>query len=341
MHLDLNLGYFGTVVASQPELIGEIEAAGYRTVWLAEAYGSDVVSVAAWIGARSSDLHIGAGILQMAARTPAMTAMTAATLDDLTGGRFRLGLGVSGPQVVEGWHGVAFGRPLRKTRQYVAIVRAILARDEPVAFDGEDYQLPYRGEDATGLGKPLKLIGRAHPDIPIYLAAIGPNNVALAAEIADGWLPVLYSPERAPAEFSDSLRRGFAASERPDQAERFEIVPTVYAHMSDDIEEARSAVRPAIALYVGGMGAAGHNFYNDLCVRYGFEEAAASIQRLYLAGEKAAAIEAVPDELVDEICLVGPAAAVSERLEVWRGAGISALAVASMDPATIRILPQL
>ncbi len=341
MQLHLNLGYFGTMVASQPEMIGDIEAAGYRSVWLAEAYGSDAVSVAAWIGALSSQIHIGTGILQMAARTPAMTAMTAATLDDLTGGRFRLGLGVSGPQVVEGWHGVAFGRPLRKTREYVAIVRAILAREEPVAFDGDDYQLPYRGSDATGLGKPLKLIGRAHPDIPIYLAAIGPNNVALAAEIADGWLPVFYSPERAPAEFSASLRHGFAASERADQEKRFEIIPTVYAHISDDHDEARSAVRPSLALYIGGMGAPGHNFYNDLCVRYGFEEAASTIQRLYLAGEKAAAIEAVPDELVDEVCLVGPAPAVAERLEVWRRSGVSALAVASMDPATIRLLPEL
>ena len=341
MKFDLNLGYFGPTVLSQPGLIESVEEAGYRTIWVAEAYGCDAVTVAAWAGARTSNLDIGTAILQIPARTPAMTAMTAATLDDLTGGRFRLGLGVSGPQVVEGWHGVPFGRPLRRTREYVDIVRAILGRQSPVTYQGEYYQMPYSGKDATGLGKPLKLIGGAHPDIPIYLAAIGPRNVALAAEIADGWLPVLFSPERAHDVFGEHLAAGFAASGEAGKAERFEVVPSVGAYIHDDLTVARDAVRPYVALYVGGMGAKGKNFYNDLCARYGFGAAAAEIQSLYLAGDKQGAIEAVPDALVDEVSLVGPAGLVAERLAAWRQSGVSALSVSSMDPETIRTLPGL
>lgn len=339
MRIDLNLGYFGPAVLTQPGLIEQVEGAGYRTVWVAEAYGSDAVTVAAWIGARTTSLEIGTAILQIPARTPAMTAMTAATMDDLTGGRFRLGLGVSGPQVVEGWHGVAFGKPLRRTREYVAVVRAILERREPVEFSGDYYQLPYAGPEATGLGKPLKLIGSAHPDVPIYLAAIGPKNVALAAEIADGWLPVLYSPERAPEIFGPSLEAGLAKA--GDRADGFEIVPSVSAYIHADVDQARAAVRPFVALYVGGMGSKGHNFYNDLCRRYGFEDAAAEIQHRYLKGDKEGAMAAVPDALIDEVSLVGPPERVARRLDVWRSSGVSALAVSSMDPETIRMLPGL
>lgn len=270
-----------------------------------------------------------------------MTAMTAATLDDLTDGRFRLGLGLSGPQVVEGWHGVPYGKPLTRTREYVSIVRKILARESPVTHDGSEYQIPYRGEGATGLGKPLKLIGGAHPDIPIYLAAIGPKNVALTAEIADGWLPIFWSPERAPDAYREPLEEGFAASGEEGKADRFDIVPTVTVIVSDDLESARAQLRPQLALYIGGMGAKGKNFYNDLTVRYGFEEAAETVQDLYLAGEKDAAAAAVPDELIDEVALIGPRARIAERLERWKASRVSTIAVAAMDPQAYQVMAEL
>jgi len=341
VHLDLNIGYWGVAVARDLGLIREAERLGFRTVWAAEAYGADAATVLAAIGVQTERIGVGSAILQIPARTPAMTAMTAATLDDLTGGgRFRLGLGVSGPQVVEGWHGVAFGRPLRRTREYVEIVRRILAREAPVVFEGIDYSLPYRGEDATGLGKPLKLIGGAHPDIPIYLAAIGPKNVALTAEIADGWLPVFYSPEHAPAVFGRHLAEGFRRSGEAGKAERFDVVATVSVALDDDVDAARAQVKPFLALYIGGMGARGKNFYHDLACRYGYEEAAARIQDLYLNGRKEEAIAAVPDALVDEVALVGPAAAIRDRLEAWKGSGVTTLALATMDPAALRVVAE-
>ncbi|MDH3517400.1 MAG: LLM class F420-dependent oxidoreductase [Acidimicrobiia bacterium] len=337
MKLDLNIGYWGVAVGRDPTLALEAERLGYRCIWTAEAYGSDAATVLASIAAQTTTLEIGAGIFQMPARTPAMTAMTAATLDDLSGGRFRLGLGLSGPQVVEGWHGVPYGRPLTRTREYVEIVRRILARQERVAFDGKEYQIPYAGEGATGLGKPLKLMGVPHPDIPIYLASIGPKNVELTAEIADGWLPVFYSPERAPEVFGAAIDAGLAKGGR----EHFDVVPTVQAHVSDDVAHARDHVKPMLALYVGGMGARGRNFYHDLACRYGYEDAANRIQDLYLDGRKEEAIAAVPDALVDEVALVGPAAAIRERLEVWRESRATALAVASMDLHTLRTVAEL
>ncbi len=341
MHLDLNIGYWGVAVARDLGLIREAERLGFRTVWAAEAYGADAATVLAAIGVQTERIGVGSAILQIPARTPAMTAMTAATLDDLTGGgRFRLGLGVSGPQVVEGWHGVAFGRPLRRTREYVEIVRRILAREAPVVFEGFDYSLPYRGEDATGLGKPLKLIGGAHPDIPIYLAAIGPKNVALTAEIADGWLPVFYSPEHAPAVFGRHLAEGFRRSGEAGKAERFDVVATVSVAVDDDVDAARAQVKPFLALYIGGMGARGKNFYHDLACRYGYEEAAVRIQDLYLNGLKEEAIAAVPDALVDEVALVGPEAAIRDRLEAWKGSGVTTLALATMDPAALRVVAE-
>jgi F420-dependent oxidoreductase-like protein len=336
MELDLNIGYWGTAVANNPAFLREVEAMGYRCVWTAEAYGSDAATVLGAISAHTTTLGIATGILQIPARTPAMTAMTAATLDDLSGGRFRLGLGVSGPQVVEGWHGVAFGKPLRRTREYVEVVRAALAREQPLRYDGDEIQIPYRGPDATGLGKPLKMIGSPHPDIPIYLAAIGPGNVALAAEIADGWLPAFYSPERAPAVFEDALGRGFDKAGGADKRTRFDVVATVQAVVSDDLPAARDSVRPALALYLGGMGARGANFYNELARRYGFESAADVVQDRYLSGDKEAAIAAVPDELVDEVALVGPAGRIRDRVAAWKESGVDTLAVASLDLATLR-----
>jgi F420-dependent oxidoreductase-like protein len=341
MNLDINVGYFALMVARQPEMLRQAEEMGYRCIWTAEAYGSDAATPLAAIGAQTATLEIGSAIFQMPARTPAMTAMTAATLDDLTGGRFRLGLGLSGPQVVEGWHGVPYGKPLVRTREYVEIVRKILAREAPLTHDGVEYQIPYRGEGATGLGKPLKLIGSAHPDIPIYLAAIGPKNVALTAEIADGWLPIFWSPQRAPDAYREPLAKGFAASGETGKEDRFDIVPTVTVIVTDDLDAARALIRPQLALYVGGMGAKGRNFYNDLTVRYGFEEAAEKVQDLYLAGEKEAAAAAVPDDLIDEVALIGPKERIAERLDGWKDSGVSTIAVAAMDPNAYRVMAEL
>ncbi|HUO46614.1 MAG TPA: LLM class F420-dependent oxidoreductase [Acidimicrobiia bacterium] len=339
MHLDLNLGYWGVGAARATELLVEVEDLGYRAVWVAESYGSDAVSVLAWVGAMTHRLLIGSGILQIPARTPAMTAMTAATLDDLSGGRFLLGLGVSGPQVVEGWHGVAYGHPLVRTREFVEIVRRILARQSPLVFSGDHYEIPYRGEDATGLGKPLRIIGQPHPDIPIFLAAIGPRNVSLTAEIADGWLPVLYSPERSANVFAAALSAGRAVR-NPEQGD-LEVVPSVQALVTDDLEAGRLALKPALALYIGGMGAKGRNFYNDLVMRYGYDEAATKIQDLYLSGQKQEAVAAVPDQLVDELCLVGPAGRIRDRLEAWQESGVSGLAIGTFDLTTLRTLAEL
>jgi F420-dependent oxidoreductase-like protein len=340
MDLDVNVGYFGVAVANNPSWLHEVEALGVRTLWAAEAYGADAVTVLAAAAAHTRRLGIGSAILQMPARSPAMTAMTAATLDDLSGGRFRLGLGLSGPQVVEGWHGVPYGSPLTRTREYVEIVRLVLERQGPVEFEGSEYRLPYDGPGATGLGKPLKLIGSSHPGIPVYLAAIGPKNVALAAELADGWLPVFYSPERAHEVFGRSLAEGFSRSAAPEREARFDIVPTVPCALDDDVEAARMQVKPQLALYIGGMGARGRNFYNDLARRYGFDEAAGRIQDLYLGGRKAEAIATVPDELVDEVCLVGPAAVIRDRVAAWKECGVGAIAVGTMDLAAIRVVAE-
>ena len=340
MRLGLNIGYWGTALGTNTSLIEEAEALGFDSVWAAEAYGSDVATVLAWIGARTSRIKLGSAIFQMPARTPAMTAMTAMTLDMLSGGRMLLGLGLSGPQVVEGWHGRPYGKPLGKTREYVAIVRKILARDEPVSHDGDHYQIPYRGPDATGLGKPLKLI--THPlrtEIPIYLASIGPKNVRLTAEIADGWLPVFYNPAKASEVWGDDMIEGLQRSGTPDKA--FDVAPSVPANVTDDLDAARAMIKPELALYIGGMGSKGRNFYNDLACRYGYEAEAEKVQDLYLAGNKAEAIAAVPDGLVDEISLIGSEAMIRDRLDVFRDAGVTTILVSSMDLRTLRTLAEL
>ncbi len=324
MRLALHLSYSGPAFAVDLDTVLEAERLGYDSVWTAEAYGSDAVTPAAWIAARTTRLHVGTAIMQVAARTPAMAAMTAMTLDALTGGRFRLGLGVSGPQVVEGWHGQPFSRPLRRTREYVEIVRAILRRDKPLEYRGAIYQIPYAGPDATGLGKPLRSILHGRADLPIYLAAIGPRNVALAAEIADGWIPVFFSPRRM-AMFRAWLDDGFRA--RGGRPAAFDIMPSAPVVIGERVEACREQVKPYLALYIGGMGARGRNFYNEVARRYGYEEAAATIQDLYLAGRKAEAAAAVPDALVDEVALCGPRERVRERLAEWRAAGVTTLAV--------------
>jgi F420-dependent oxidoreductase-like protein len=339
MQLALNLSYSGASMALDMTQILEAERLGYTSVWSAEAYGSDAVTPAAWIAARTERIHVGTAIMQIPARTPAMTAMTAMTLDALSGGRFRLGLGVSGPQVVEGWHGQAFGKPLRKTREYVEIVRAILRRDKPLEFRGDYYQIPYAGADATGLGRPLRSILHGRAGLPIYLAAVGPRNVALAAEIADGWIPVFFSAARM-AMFREWLHEGFRAGGRGTPARDFDVMPMVPVVVGADVNACRAAVKPRLALYVGGMGARGRNFYNDIARRYGYEEAAARIQDLYLSGRKNEAAAAVPDALVDEVALCGPRERIRERLTTWTGSAVTTLMVAG-DATAVRTMAEL
>jgi F420-dependent oxidoreductase-like protein len=338
MRLALSLSYSGATMALDMATVLEAERLGYDSVWSAEAYGSDAVTPAAWVSARTRTIHVGTAIMQIPARTPAMTAMTAMTLDALSGGRFRLGLGVSGPQVVEGWHGQAFGRPLAKTREYVAVVRAVLGRDKPLEFRGEYYQIPYTGADATGLGKPLRSILHGRRDLPIYLAAVGPRNVALAAEIADGWIPVFFSARRMPV-FRDWLEQGFRAAGRS-PGQRFDVMPMVPVVVGNDVEACRAAIKPRLALYVGGMGARGRNFYNDIARRYGYEDAAKRIQDLYLDGRKDEAATAVPDALVDEVALCGPRERIRERLTEWTGSGVTTLLITG-DTMAVRTMAEL
>jgi F420-dependent oxidoreductase-like protein len=332
--LGLSLGYAppGTNPAELVPLAQEAERLGYDSVWAAEAWGTDAVSVLSWVAALTSRIKVGSAVMQIPGRTPANTAMTAATLDLMSGGRFLLGLGTSGPQVVEGWHGQPWGKPLVKTREYVEIVRAALRR-QLVEHEGEHYRIPYDGPGATGLGKPLKLMLRPlRAEIPIYLAAIGPKNVALAAEIADGWLPIFVAPERFDAAFGGSL-----AGAR----EGFEIAATVSVLVGDDVQALRDALKPHLALYVGGMGAKGKNFYNALVRRYGWEAEAERIQELYLGGQQREAIAAVPDELVDAVALVGPKERIRERLAAWRETPVTTLVVGSPQPAALRLLAEL
>jgi len=340
MKLAINIGYWAGGTGTDLTFIEEAERLGYDSVWVAESWGSDAVTVLSWIAARTERIKVGAGILQMPARTPAMTAMTAVTLNELSGGRFLLGLGLSGPQVVEGWHGVGYGKPLGKTREYVSIVRKAVAR-ERLTHQGVHYQIPYVGADATGLGKPLKLMTHPRHPVPIYLAAIGPKNVTLTAEIGDGWLPIFYSPDQAGTVYGPLLADGFARSGEEGKAERFETVATLQAIVTDDIPSARNQVRPILALYIGGMGAKGKNFYNDLACRYGYEEAAAGLQDLYLSGKKMEAIQAVPDALIDELSLIGTREMIRDRLEAWRESAVTTLALMPTDPATLRTIAEL
>ncbi|TMB24696.1 MAG: LLM class F420-dependent oxidoreductase, partial [Deltaproteobacteria bacterium] len=269
MRFGLNVGYSGARMALNMELIQEADRVGFHSVWAAEAYGSDAITPLAWIAAQTTRIKVGSGIMQMAARTPAMTAMTATTLDQLSGGRMLVGLGVSGPQVVEGWHGVPYGKPLQRTREYVQILRAIWARERPLEHAGAHYQIPYRGAETTGLGKPLRSILHGR-QIPIYIAAVGPKSVEQAAEIADGWLPMFYSPYRARV-YGDALERGFRKAGGGKGLKDFDVAAGPMVIVGDDVQACLGFVKPMLALYVGGMGARGKNFYNDLACRYGFE----------------------------------------------------------------------
>jgi F420-dependent oxidoreductase-like protein len=325
LRLGLTLGYAppGTNPTELVELGVEAERLGYDSAWAAEAWGTDAVTVLSWLGALTTSLKLGAGILQIPARTPTMTAMTGATLDLMSGGRVLLGLGVSGPAVAEGWHGQPFGRPLVRTREYVEIVRAVLRR-EALEYHGEHYVIP------LGDHRALKLMARPlRAEIPIYLAAIGPQNVKLATEIADGWLPMWISPERLSALFGEVI----AAAPSGFDVAAFSVPVAI----GDDVQAARDFVKPALALYVGGMG----TYYNALVSRYGYEAEAARIKELYLVGKKLEAIATVPDALVDEVALVGPRERVADRLEAWRESGVTTLLVQTRDRATLRTMAEL
>ena len=325
MRLGVHVGYWGLGMGPQDQLqvVQEAERLGYDSVWAAEAYGSDAATVLAWLAAGTSRIKLGSAIFQMPARSAAMTAMTAATLDEVSGGRVLLGIGSSGPQVAEGWHGQRFAKQLQRTREYVAVVRMALAR-ERVEFHGETLELPL----PDGPGKALKLmIAPQQERIPIYLAAIGPKNTALAGEIADGWIPTFFSPEHV-GELRALLEEGASRAQRT--LENFDIAPTVNAYVSDDRDRARDLMRPVLALYIGGMGSRKQNFYNQLVQRYGFEDAAREIQELYLEGKKEEAGHAIPAELIDMVSLAGPRDVVRDRLAAFREAGVGTLMITPM-----------
>jgi F420-dependent oxidoreductase-like protein len=321
----------------------EAERLGDASVWCGEAYGSDAVSPIAWVLARTNRIKAGTSIMQMPARTPACAAMTAMTLQSLSGDRFLLGVGPSGPQVVEGWHGVPYGKPVGRTREYIAIVRQILARERPLQFEGEHYQIPYRGANATGLGKPLRSIVHGDPSLPIYTASITPAGLRVAGEMADGTLPIFMSPERAHL-VTVPVLEGLAKADKPPSLAGFDIAPYVRIRLGNDLQSCRDAVRPELALYIGGMGARGRNFYNDVARRLGYEAEAATIQDLFLDGRKTEAAAAVPDRLIDEICLIGSAERIKDRLQAWKAAGrehhVGTLVLAGANIDALRVVAE-
>jgi F420-dependent oxidoreductase-like protein len=326
MKLGFHLGYWSSgPPAGALEAVLQAEELGFDSVWTAEGYGSDAFTPLAWWGASTSRLTLGTNIVQMAARTPTATAMSAMTMDHLSGGRFVLGLGASGPQVVEGWYGQAYPRPLARTREYVDVVRKVVAREAPVTADGDFFQLPLKG--GTGLGKPLK--STVHPlrkEIPIYLAAEGPKNVALSAEICDGWLPLFFSPKSNDF-YRKALEEGFARPGARHTLADFEVAASVPVIVHDDVEIAANFIKPSLALYIGGMGAKSVNFHHDVFARLGYEDVADKVQELYLAGRKPEAIAAIPTSLVEDTALIGPAAKIREELAEWEKTVVTTLLV--------------
>jgi F420-dependent oxidoreductase-like protein len=333
MKLGLVFGYWGAQPADNYiPLAQEAERAGWDSVWVAESWGNDAFTFAAWVASNTSRIQIGTGVVQIAARTPTATAMAATTIDHISKGRFILGLGVSGPQVVEGWYGRPSNKPLARTREYVEVIRKALRRDGPLTNDGEFYPLPYRGEGSVGLGKPLKIM--THPlraDIPIYLGAEGPKNVAQTAEIADGWLPLYYSPYR-PEVYADQL-----VAAKPG----FEIASLVNFTITDDVSAGLWPVKASLGFYIGGMGAKGQNYHTKLMARMGYEEDAYKIQDLFFAGKRDEAIAAVPEEFCDEISLVGPPSRIKQRLEAWRDSPVTQLLVGGRDAEQMRQIAEL
>jgi len=322
------------------DLVLEAERLGYDSVWTGEAWGSDTIVPLAWLAAQTKKIRLGTAIMQMPARTPAMTAMTAMTLDAISGGRFILGVGPSGPQVVEGWHGVPYGKPLVRYREYIAILRRIFAREAPLEFQGSEYQIPYRGPGATGLGKPLRSILHGRRDMEIYMASITPSGVALAAEIADGVIPVWMNPERWDL-FEPSLARGFQKAGGARNPDKFDVAPFVTCVMGPEIEKCRAPIKQNLSFYIGGMGARDKNFYNDYARRAGYEEAARKIQDLFLSGQRDAAVAAVPDKLVDEVALVGPRERIAERAAAWKAAPVRTMLIGTRQAEALRALAEI
>ena len=339
LKLGLNLGYWGGgPPPGAADAIAEAERLGFDSMWTAEAYGSDAITPLTWWGATTERIKLGTAIVQMSARTPTATAMAAMTLDHLSGGRLILGLGVSGPQVVEGWYGQPFAKPLARTREYVGILREIWARNGPVTNDSEHYPLPLPG--GTGLGKPLK--SSIHPlreDIPIYLAAEGPKNIALAGELCDGWLALFYSPHHDDF-YRDALNEGFERPTARRGKDEFDVAATVPLIVTDDVEQAADALRPMYALYFGGMGARGANFHANVAIRMGYEQEVAKIQELYLGGDKQAAAAAVPTKMLEQLTLIGPRDKIRDDLEAWRESIVTTLLIAG-DSQTLRTAAEL
>ena len=333
MKLGMIWGYWGQLPpANLIELTQEAERLGFDSLWTAEAWGSDVFSPLAYLASQTSTIKLGTSVAQISARTPTATAMHALTLDHLSNGRLILGLGASGPQVVEGWYGQPYRKPLARTREYVEIIRRVLARETPLEFDGEFYHHPYTGEGSMGLGKPLKSI--THPlrrEIPIYLGAEGPKNVTMTAEIADGWIPLYYSP----------FRQDVNADQLKGAKENFEVVALANVNVTDDIEAALMPVKMMLGFYIGGMGAKGKNFHTDLMARMGFEEQAYKIQDLFFEGKRDEAIAMVPDEFADEISLVGPPSRIRERLEVWKDSPVTTVTMYPSSPEQLRLAAEV
>ena len=343
MKLAATLKFLPSHAGIDMALVSEAERLGFDAVWAGEAYGTDAVSPVAWVLARTSRIKAGTSIMQMPARTPACAAMTAMTLQALSGNRFLCGIGPSGPQVVEGWHGVPFGKPLARTREYVAIIRQVLERKGPLEFHGEHYDVPYTGPGATGLAKPLRSIIHGDPSLKIYTASVSPAGLRTAGEVADGVLPFFMSPEKAAA-IVEPIREGRARAGRSADLADFDNAPYVRVSMGEDLATCRDALRPGLALYIGGMGARTANFYNDLARRIGYEAAAAEIQDLFLAGKRQEAAAAVPDALIDEISLVGPPDRIRDRLQAWQEVAskhwVGSLVLAGADAAAMRVIAE-
>jgi F420-dependent oxidoreductase-like protein len=341
MRLGLMVGYSGAQVAIDINMIKEAESLGFDSVWTAEAWGSDAVSPLAWIAAQTTKIRLGTGIMQLPGRSPANTAMTAMTLDALSGGRMILGLGTSGPQVVEGWHGVPFDKPLTWMREYITIVRAIFAREGALEFSGARYQIPYRGPGSTGLGKPLKSILHGRKDIPILSGSMAPKGQALAAEIADGVLLTCMHPERFDV-IEANLKEGFAKRDpKRRSAAEFEIAPTVAVIVGKDVDACRAPLKASLALYIGGMGAREKNFYGEYIRRVGFEAEAEKIQTLFLAGKRDEAIAAVTDELVDTLHLVGSPERIRDRFQAWKASKVTTLIIGTQQREALRLIAEL
>ncbi len=340
MRLGLMVGYSGAQISLDMEMIREAERVGFDSVWTAEAWGSDAVSPLAWIGAQTRTIKLGTAIMQLPGRSPANTAMTAMTLDQLSGGRMILGLGTSGPQVVEGWHGVPFDKPLSWLREYVTIVRAVFARERPLEFSGQRYQIPYRGPGATGLGKPLKSILHGRKGIPIYTGSMAPKSQELSAEICDGLLLTCMHPERFDV-IRPHVEAGFAKAGGGKSLATFDVAPTVACIVGADLDACRMPLKMSLALYLGGMGAKDKNFYNEYVRRVGYEADAVKVQELFLAGKREEAIAAVPDALVDALHLIGPPERIRDRFAAWKSLPIGTLIVGTQQIEAVRLLAEL